>query len=462
MKKYFDLFLKALKGTEENITEGSINRALFLLAIPMILEMAMEALFAIVDIFFISQLDSDEAIATIGLTETFMFIIISVAMGIGSASTAMVARRIGEGDKENANVAAAHSIYLTTIISLILGVVGFFYAEDLLRMMGGSEKLIEEGVIYTRIILTFNIVLVFLFNLNAIFRGAGNASIAMRTLWLANGINIILDPCLIFGLWIFPELGIKGAAIATCIGRGIGVLYQIWHLTNGKAIVKVMWRHFIWSQKTFKRLVHISIGGTGQHFITTLSWVFLIKIIAGFGSEALAGYTIGIRVIIFTILPSWGLAMAAATLVGQNLGAGKPDRAEKSAWKASFYNMYFLFFLSVMFLFFANPVIELFSSSEEVIKNGVLAVRIISAGYIFFAFEMVLGQSFNGAGDTYTPTLLNFISFWLIQIPLAYLLAITFNFGPTGVYIAIAISSSILAILAIIIFRRGKWKLVKV
>lgn len=446
----------------ESFTEGSIDSALFLLAIPMILEMMMEALFALVDAFFVSKLGSEEALATIGLTETFMFVVMSVALGLSSAATAMVSRRVGEKKIEDANYAAVQSIFLGLIVSVVLGIIGFVYAEDLLRLMGASEVLIVEGTSYCRILLTLNGILIMLFVINAIFRGAGNASIAMRILWIANGINIVIDPCLIFGLGPFPELGLKGAAIATCIGRGIGILCQIYYLINGSALIKLGIRHLKVIGDMIKKQIKIAIGGAGQHLLTTISWILVIRIISYFGSEALAGYTVAMRIIMFTILPSWGLSMAASTLVGQNLGAGHPDRAEKSAWKAAIYNMLFLATISILAFIFAHPVIEVFSTDPEVVKNGVTALRIICAGYIFYAYEMVLGQSFNGAGDTYTPTLLNFIAFVLIQVPLAYLLAITVGLGPKGVYISIAISSSILAIMAIVIFRKGKWKNIQV
>ncbi len=448
----------AIKGEVESFTEGSINSALFLLAIPMILEMMMEATFALADAYFISRLGSDDALATIGLTETFMFIVMSVALGISSAATAMVSRRIGENNVDEATFAGVQSIFLAIFTSFALGLVGFIYAPDLLRLMGGSESLITEGTSYCRIMLSFNIVLVLLFVINAVFRGAGNASIAMQTLILANGINIILDPCLIFGLGPFPELGLKGAAIATCIGRGIGVLYQLYYLINGKSLIKVSVRHITIVKDMLLRQIKVAIGGAGQYLLTTISWILVIRIIAVFGSDALAGYTVAMRVIMFTILPSWGLSMAASTLVGQNLGAGKADRAEQSAWKAAYYNMLFLASVSVVAFFVAPPVISIFSDNPDVILNGVLALRIICAGYIFYAYEMVLGQSFNGAGDTYTPTLLNFIAFVLIQVPLAYVLAISAGLGPMGVYISIALSSAILAIMAIVVFRKGKWK----
>lgn len=457
-----ELFWVAVRGDEKNFTTGSIRRALYLLSVPIVLEMSMEALFALCDIFFVSRLGNEEYLATIGLTETALFVVMSLAMGVSMAGTALVARRTGEEDTDGANDAAFQTIAMAVFFAVVIGIFGYFYSSDLLRLMGGSEKLISEGQVYTRIMITFNIVLMLLFAINAVFRGAGDAAIAMRTLILANGINIFLDPCLIFGLGPFPELGFKGAAIATCTGRGIGVLYQIYQLFNGKNLIKLGVKNLkiLWDVQ--RRLLYLTGGSAGQHLITSASWFFMIMIVASFGSEVLAAYNIAFRVIIFTILPAWGLAMASATLVGQNLGAGHPDRAEKSAWMASYYNMIFLTSISIVFILLAEPVVGIFTQNEIVFKNGVWALRIILAGYIFYAYEMVLGQSFNGAGDTYTPTVLNFIAFWLIQIPLAYALA---NYTPlksVGIYVAIAVSSTILALMAIYVFKKGRWKTIQV
>ena len=458
MKRIWAVIKEILNGSDRDFTKGSINKALFFLAIPMILEMAMESLFAIVDIYFISKLDNPNATSAIGLTETFMFIVMSVALGIAMAATAVVSRRIGEKKNREAGQAGAQAIILAVLLSLIIGGIGLYFSADLLRLMGSSEEMIEEGVIYTQIILSFNIVLMLLYVNNAIFRGACDANIAMKTLWLANGINIILDPCLILGLWIFPEWGLMGAAIATCIGRGIGVLYQFYHLFKGSKRIKIYWSDFKIRVNTILKLFKLSIGGAGQHLLTSASWIFIARIINEFGAEAFAGYTYSFRVIVFTILPSWGVAMAAATLVGQNLGANQPERAEKSVWLAAFYNMLFLAVISIIFLIYAEPVIRVFSDDPLVVSNGKMGLQIVCLGYIFYAYEMVIGQSFNGAGDTVTPTILNFICFWLIQIPLAYYLAKVVGLGPKGVYITIAISSSILAVLAVLVFRRGKWK----
>ncbi len=462
VKKIIDLFWVAVRGEEKNFTTGSIRRALYLLAVPIVLEMSMEALFALCDIFFVSRLGNEEYLATIGLTETALFVVMSLAMGVSMAGTALVSRRTGEGDDEGANDAAFQTILLAILFSLIIGVFGFLYTPDLLRVMGGSEKLIAEGQDYARIMITFNIVLMLLFAINAVFRGAGDAAIAMRTLILANGINIFLDPCLIFGLGPFPELGFKGAAIATCTGRGIGVLYQIYQLFNGRNLIRLGMKNFKILWKIQGRLIYLTGGSAGQHLVTSASWFLMIMIVASFGSEVLAAYNIAFRVIVFTILPAWGIAMAAATLVGQNLGAGRPDRAEKSAWMASYCNMVFLASISAIFILVAHHVVGVFTDNPVVLKNGIWALRIILAGYVFYAYEMVLGQSFNGAGDTYTPTFLNMIAFWLIQLPLAYVLANYTGLESIGIYVSIAVSSTILALMAIYVFRKGKWKTVSV
>jgi putative MATE family efflux protein len=433
-----------------------------MLSIPIILEMAMESLFAIVDAFFVGQIGSEDALATIGLTESFMFVVISLALGISMAATAVVSRRIGEKKPKEASEAAFQAILLTLFFSILIGIIGFFYTEELLRLMGASESLIAEGATYTWIMLTFNVILMMLFSINAIFRGAGDASISMRTLWIANGINVFLDPCLILGLGPFPELGLTGAAIATCTGRGIGIVYQVYHLINGKSVIKIGWEHIKVMWGLIRKLIVLSTGGAGQHLIASASFIFLIRIVAEFGSNALAGYTIAWRILMFSLLPSFGIAMAGATLVGQNLGALRPDRAEQSVWKAARINMYVLVLLSIFFITCAHPVVGLFSKSPDVIREGAFALQIICAGYVFYAYEMVIGQAFNGAGDTFTPTFLNFIAFWIIQIPLAYTLAKFTSLESLGVYIAIAISSSLLAIMAILIFRQGKWKTVQV
>ncbi len=461
-RKIIDILRDSLETKPRDFTKGSIRRALILLSIPVVLEMAMEALFAIVDIFFISRLDNEAAVTAIGLTETFMFVVMSVALGLSMPATAIVARRIGEKDNEGASSSAFQAIVISIIIALLLGAIGVYFAKDLLLLMGAQQEVLDAGLIYTQIILGLNVIMMLLYVNNAIFRGAGDANIAMRTLWLANGLNIILDPILIFGLGPITGMGIQGAAIATCIGRGVGVLYQFYHLFNGHSLIKLAVHKLRLQFDIIFQILKMSIGGAGQHLLTTASWIFIASILADFGTESFAGYTYAMRVIAFTILPGWGVAMAAASLVGQNLGAGQPDRAEKSVWLAAYYNMIFLATISLIFFIAAEHVIGVFTQDPIALKSGSLALKVILAGYIFYAYEMVIGQAFNGAGDTITPTVLNFICFWLIQIPLSYILAKTLGYGPIGVYASISIASSILAILAIVIFRKGKWKKVKV
>ena len=461
MRKIINLVIEAVKGSEEDLTKISINRAIVLLAVPMILEMVMESLFAVVDIYFVGKI-SEEAIGVVGLTESVMMIVYSLAIGLMTAAMAMVARRIGEKNPEGASVVAVQAILLAIVISLALGVCGVIYAREILELMGGSEKLINDGIGFTQIMFATNVVIMLIFLLNGVFRGAGNAAVAMRVLWLSNGLNIILDPLFIFGIGPFPELGVQGAAVATSIGRGIGVLVQLYILFDGKTIVKVARRHLKVVFDIIFNIIKVGSGSTIQFLIASASWLFIMRIISvNFSEEVLAGYVISIRVIIFTILPSWGLANAAATLVGQNLGAKLPDRAEKSVWTSAFYNMIFLLLVSIVFFIFARPIISIFSDNPNVIDAGITSLRIICAGYVFFAYGMVLSQAFNGAGDTYTPTVLNIIAFWLVQIPLAYTL-VQFDFGTVGVYWSIAISESILAIISIYVFRKGKWKTVEI
>ena len=461
MQKIFDLFKEAITGSESNFTSGSINRAIVLLSIPMILEMVMESLFAVVDAFFVAQVGVN-AIATVGLTESVITLVYSIAIGLSMAATAMIARRIGENKPEAAAIASVQAIMITVFIAIVLGILGFIFAADVLRLMGGSEELITTGVNYTRIMFGGNIVIMLLFLFNGIFRGAGNASIAMYALWIANISNIILDPLLIFGIGPFPELGVTGAAVATNIGRGIGVAFQLFILFKGIGIVKILDRHFRANWEVIKKILDVAATGTFQFLIASASWIVLMRIIARFGSEAVAGYTIAIRIIIFTILPAWGLANAAATLVGQNLGAKKPERAETSVWRAAFFNMIFLTTVSVIFILGAEFFIRIFTADPPVIEAGVLSLRIICMGYIFFAYGMVISQAFNGAGDTRTPTIINFVCFWLIEIPLGYFLAINVGWELAGVCAAVAIAETLQAIICIYIFRKGRWKLVKI
>lgn len=451
----------AVSGKEQDFTTGSIRKAIFMLSIPMILEMVMESLFAVVDIFFVSRV-SVNAIATIGLTESVITLLYALAIGLSMAATAMVSRRVGEKNYTKATLAAAQAIILGITISVITGVIGFIYPKEILGLMGAAPDLIEEGHGYTRILIGGNITIMLLFLINAIFRGAGNAAIAMRALWLANGLNIILDPILIFGWGPIPAMGVEGAAIATTIGRGTAVLYQSYMLYVGKGRIKLRLPDIRIKPEMMKSLVKISAGGVGQFLIGTTSWLFLMRIMSEFGSDVLAGYTISIRIIMFTILPAWGMGNAAATLVGQNLGARQPERAEHSVWKTARYNMYFMLVVSIVYLTLAETIVRLFTSEPEVVHYGALSLRIISTGYLLYAYGMVLSQAFNGAGDTRTPTVINFIGFWLFQIPFAYLVSLYWNWGPMGVFIAIALSESLLAVMCIFIFRKGNWKAIQI
>ena len=459
--KFLQYFAIAIAGKEKNFTSGSINKAIFLLSIPMILEMVMESLFAVVDVFFVGKIGM-EAVATVGLTESVLTIIYSIAIGLSMAATAMVARRVGEGKPIEAGKVAAQAFVLTGLLSFLIALAGFFFAEDILRFMGGSESLIASGKGYTRIMFSGNMTIMFLFLINAIFRGAGDASIAMRSLWIANILNILLDPLLILGWGPVPAMGIEGAAIATTIGRGIGVAYQCYMLFSNRSVVVVRLEELKVRWKIIINLIKVSLGGMGQFLISSASWIFLIRIISAFGSDALAGYTIAVRIIIFTILPSWGLANAAATLVGQNLGANQPKRAEQSVWNSAFINMIFLAVVSVVFFIGAKDFMLLFSDNVTVVHYGVLCLRYLCVGYVFFAYGMVISQAFNGAGDTRTPTIINLICFWCLQIPLAYLFATHMEYGPEGVFAAMVLSEASLAIISILIFRKGRWKLMKV
>jgi putative MATE family efflux protein len=428
----------------------------------MILEMSMESLFAVVDVYYVSQFHDNDAVATVGLTESVLTLIYSLAMGLSMGATAMVARRVGERDIKAAQVAAMQAIYIGLGLSLLITVVGVFFSQDILRLMGASETLIENNSGYTRWMFTGNITIMLLFLINGVFRGAGNASIAMRALLLANGLNIILDPVFIFGFGPVPAYGVEGAAIATNIGRGTGILFQLYHLFRGNSLIKLHGANSGVAWDIIWRLIKVSAGGTGQFLIGSASWIFLVRILSDFGSTAVAGYTIAIRVIVFAILPAWGMANAAATLVGQNLGAGHPERAEKSVWRTAFFNMVFLALVTLLFFSLAPYIIQLFTNDELVLKNGIQCLQIVSVGYIFYAYGMVVGQSFNGAGDTRTPTLISFFGFWIFQIPMAYALANWFGAGTTGVFSAIPIAESLMAVASILIFRQGKWKAVKI
>jgi len=452
-------FLSIIFGNAElDYTKGNLNRAIILLSIPMVLEMMMESLFAVVDVYFVSKVSND-AVATVGITESVLTLVFAVAIGLSMATTAVVARRVGEKKPEAASKAAAQALVLGFIASLPIMVAGLFFAPDVLQLMGAEAETVAEGSRYTAIMLSGNIIIMFLFLINGIFRGAGNASLAMWTLWISNGINLILDPCFIFGLGPFPELGVTGAAVATNIGRGVGVLFQLTLLWRGLGVIRLTSMYLIPNWTLLKRMISISIGGIFQWIIATSSWILIVRFINEFGKEAVAGYTIGIRIFIFTLLPSWGISNAAATLVGQNLGAKQPERAEKSVWLTALYNAIFLGLISLVLILFAPELIALFQPDDpEVIAQGALCLRTISYGNVFFAIGMVITQSFNGAGDTRTPTRINLLAFWMIQIPTAYLFGIVWGFGLTGIYAMVVISESIGALIAVFIFKRGHWK----
>ncbi|HEY6804444.1 MAG TPA: MATE family efflux transporter [Pyrinomonadaceae bacterium] len=448
---------EALKGSHRNYTEGPIGRAILLLAIPMVLEMVMESVFAVVDIFWAGKLGT-EAAATVALTESLLTIIYALAMGLSIGATATIARRMGERNSDGAARAAVQSVILALLVSSVIALIGAPLAPTLMREMGGSQWVVEHGSLFTRVMLGGNITVVMLFMVNAIFRGAGDAAIAMRTLWLANWINIILGPCLIFGLGPFPKLGIVGAAIATNIGRGTGALFALSKLFRRGGRFEIQRHHLKLEPEIMGRLVRLSATGTFQVFIGMASWIGLVRIISSFGSNAVAGYAFGIRVILFALLPSWGMSNAAATMVGQALGANNPERAEKSVWKAGFYNMIFLGSIGLCFVLFARQIIGLFTQDPDVARYGIDCLRIVAYGFLFYAYGMVLGQSFNGAGDTWTPTIINLFVFWLWEIPLAYVLGVHAGLGPRGVFIAMTVSFSTLALVSAIVFRRGRWK----
>jgi len=456
------LFKQALSGkVQVDLTKGSIGVAAFLLAVPMVLEMAMESIFAIVDIFFVSALGF-QAVAVVGLTEAVLTILYAIAIGLSMGITAMIARRIGEGDSARANQAAGQALWIGFAVAMVVAAIGLTLADDILRFMGAEDEVLALGSQYTTIMLTGSITILYLFLINAIFRGAGDASIAMRSLWLANGINIVLDPMFIFGIGPFPEMGVAGAAVATNIGRGVGVLYQLYHLRGHFGRISLAIADLKPRIDMMISLFKVSLGGIMQFLVATASWVVLVRIVATYGSSAVAGYTIAIRIVLFTILPAWGLSNAVATLVGQNLGAGLADRAEQSVWKVARYNVAFMVTVAVIFIVFAFPIVTLFSSDPVVIANGVNCLRYIGYGYGFYGFGMIVVQAFNGAGDTMTPTKINLICFWLLQIPLAYGLATYFNFGPDGVFLAIMFAQSFMAVVGVIWFKRGSWKLKKI
>ncbi|MET0556987.1 MAG: MATE family efflux transporter [Vicinamibacteria bacterium] len=447
---------EAVGGSEQDFTEGSLGRAVLLLAVPMVLEMSMESIFGVLDVFFVGRL-GPSAVAAVGLTEAMVVLVFAVAMGLSLSTTAMVARRIGEKDEEAAAQTAVQAIALGLLVAVPTGVVGVVYAPELLGLMGAPPEVAREGAVYTAWILGGNGTILLLFLINAIFRGAGDASLAMRSLWLANIVNVVLDPCLIFGLGPFPELGLAGAAIGTTVGRGVGVLYQIRALARGPRIV-VTRRHLRLQWDVMARLLRVSAGGIVQFLIATGSWLGLVYILTPFGAAALAGYTIAVRIVVVALLPAWGLCNAAATLVGQNLGAQKPERAERAVWLAGFYNMAFLGVVMIVFVLFAEPLVGIFTPDPAVRALGASCLRIFSYGYMVYAWGMVMVQAFNGAGDTTTPTFINLACYWMFQIPLAFVLARTLGFGAQGVFWAVPIAELLIAVAGVVFFRRGTWK----
>lgn len=449
---------EAIRGGHlHDYTEGDIGRSILLLAVPMVLEMAMESVFAVVDVFFVSRLGA-EAVATVVLTESMLTMVYTLAMGLGIGATAMVARRVGERDTEGASRAAMQAIWLGVFTAAALGIAGVAFAPQLLRAMGADEGVLRTGTTFTRVMLGGNASILLLFLVNAIFRGAGDAALAMRSLWLANAINMVLGPCLIFGVGPFPELGVTGAAVGTTIGRGIGAAWALRRLVRPGSRLQVTARHLRVDPELMWRLVKLSASGTFQIFIGTASWVLLIRIVSSFGSSVIAGYGIAIRLVIFALLPSWGMSNAAATMVGQALGAGKPSRAEAAVWIAGRYNAVFLGALSVLFIVGAPLIVRAFTADPVVAASAIDALRVVSAGFVFYAYGMVITQSFNGAGDTWTPTWINLACFWCCEIPLGWFLALRTGMGAHGAYLAIAIAYAALAVVSVALFRRGTWK----
>lgn len=451
----------AIRGTEADYTKIGLRKAIFLLAVPMILELVMESTFAVVDIYFVGRLGAS-AVATVGLTETYLFLLYSIAMGLAMAVTAIIARRVGEKKKDEAGINAVHAIFIGLLASIPFTFAGIFYAQELLALMGGDEWTINTGYRYTQWMLGGNGVIMLLFVINAIFRGAGDAATAMKVLWFANGLNIILDPLLIFGYGFIPAMGIEGAAMATNIGRGAGVVMQLWILFRGSKHLKITASQLHWDFQVVKNIIRTSMGGVGQMIVGMTSWIFLMRILADISSEAVAGATIALRMLMFTMMPAWGLSNAAATLVGQNLGAGQPDRAESSVWKIGGYNMIYMVSVALLFFFYNESIIALFTQDAEVIYIGGEWLRILSYSYFVYGWWMVSTQAFNGAGDTMTPTKINIVFFWLIQIPLAYYLAIILDWQHSGVFWAVFISETSVGLFTLWLFSRGQWKTMQV
>jgi putative MATE family efflux protein len=457
MKRWWSLVLEAIRGSDRDYTAGPVGPALVMLSVPMVLEMAMESLFAVVDVFYASRVSAD-AVATIGVTESMLTIVYTVAMGLGIGATAVVARRSGEKDDEGAAQAAAQSIALGVIVAMAIGVFGYLNAERLMRLMGATPSMIDSSLGYTKVMFAGNATVTLLFLNNAIFRGAGDPAIAMRMLWISNAINIVVCPLFIFGWGPFPAMGVTGAAIGTNIGRGSAVLAQLWMLTSGRARIHITRAQMRLVPSVMVNVCRLSGSGFLQILIDTSSYIGLVRIISTFGSDALAGYTIGIRLVIFAMMPAWGLGNAAATMVGQALGAKKPDRAEASVWTAGKYNAIAMGVLGAAFIVFAPQINSIYTTDPAIASYGINCLRIVSTGFVFFAYGLVLTQSFNGAGDTWTPTWLNLGCFWVFQIPMAWLLAIRWSMGPNGVFIAMTVAFSLLAVASGVIFRRGWWK----
>jgi putative MATE family efflux protein len=448
---------EALRGSHQDFTTGNLNRTILLLAIPMVLEMVLESLFAVVDVFWVGRLGAD-AVATVGLTETLLALVFAIGMGVALSTTAMVARRIGEKDPEAAAISAVQAIVLGLGISVVLGAVAGVAAPWLLRMMGASPAIAATGSGYARVALGGCGAIIMLFLNNAIFRGAGDASIAMRLLWVSNILNLVLDPILIFGLGPIPHMGVAGAATATLIGRSVGVLVQFWLLLRGTERIHVLRRHLRLNLAVMWRLLRVSLAGILQFAISNASWIGLVRIVSLFGGAAVAGYTVAIRIVIFFILPAWGLSNAAATLVGQNLGAGRPDRAEQAVWRTGLYNLIFLGGLGIFFIIFATPIVKLFVQDPAVVPIAAMALRTFSCGNMGYAYVMVILQAFNGAGDTMTPTIVNFFGFWVVEIPLAWWLAVPMHLNAEGAFLAFVIAQFAIAGASVVLFRRGRWK----
>jgi len=448
---------ESLLGSHQDYTQGSIERAILLLSVPMVLEMCMESLFGVVDFFWVAHLGAD-AMATVGLTESALTIVYALAMGLSISVTATVARRVGEKDEAGAATAAVQGIAVGVLVSIATGTLGFLFGGHWLAAMGAAHSVVASGSAYTRIILAGTVTVFQLFLINAVFRGAGDAATAMRTLWIANAVNLCLNPCLIFGLGPFPKLGLAGSAVGTTIGRGVGVVFQVWILWSGRGRIRVNKGNLRLDWKVMLRLIRLSLGAIVQLMVQMAGWIGVVRIVSAFGSAAVAANTLAIRIIIFAILPSWGMSNAAATLVGQNLGAGRPGRAEKSVWKTGLYNMLFLGTVGLVFIAFAERIIGLFTKDPAVAPIAVTCLTYLSYGYVSYAYGMVVSSAFNGAGDTLTPTVLNLICFWAVQLPLAYFLAFTAGFGLRGVFASVVAADSLLALLAIVWFRRGKWK----